>query len=209
MFSLQRLLGKDEKFFDFLEDSAQQVCNNVNALILLMRDPDSANALADFKEARRKGKRVTEDIDEHLCKTFVTPIEREDIESLSDALYKIPKMLEKFSERFILFYEPLQGWDFSQQISILSQATETLLQMVKSLRQNPKLDKIKDQRDRLHELEGDADRLMLDLLCSLYNRKHEILELIIMRDLYELLEKAIDRCRDAGKVAFHIVLKNS
>jgi len=43
------------------------------------------------KTARRKGKRITEDIDEHLCKTFVTPIEREDIESLSDALYKIPK----------------------------------------------------------------------------------------------------------------------
>jgi uncharacterized protein Yka (UPF0111/DUF47 family) len=202
MFSLQRLLGKDEKFFDYLEDSAQQVCNNVNALILLMKDPDSASTLADFKEARRKGKRITEDIDEHLCKTFVTPIEREDIESLSDALYKIPKMLEKFSERFILFYEPLQNRDFSPQISILNQAAETLLQMVKSLRQ-------KDQRDRLHELEGDADRLMLDLLCSLYNCKHEMLELVILRDLYELLEKAIDRCRDAGKVVFHIVLKNS
>lgn len=209
MFSLQRLLGKDEKFFDFLEDSAQQVCNNVNALVQLMKDPESTAALADFKEARRKGKRITEDIDEQLCKTFVTPIEREDIESLSDALYKIPKMLEKFSERFILFYDQLHGWDFSQQISILTQAAETLLQMVRSLRQNPKLDRIKDQRDRLHELEGDADRLMLDLLCSLYHGKHEALELTILRDLYELLEKAIDRCRDAGKVVFHIVLKNS
>jgi uncharacterized protein Yka (UPF0111/DUF47 family) len=209
MFSLQRLLGKDEKFFDFLEDSAQQVCNNVNALVQLMKDPESAAALTDFKEARRKGKRIAEDIDEYLCKTFVTPIEREDIESLSDALYKIPKMLEKFSERFILFLDQLHGWDFSQQISILTQAAETLLQMVRSLRQNPKLDKIKDQRDRLHELEGDADRLMLDLLCSLYHGKHETLELTILRDLYELLEKAIDRCRDAGKVVFHIVLKNS
>lgn len=209
MFSLQKLLGKDDKFFDFLEDSAQQVCNNVHALIQLMKDPDSAEALADFKEARRKGKRIAEDIDEHLCQTFVTPIEREDIESLSDALYKIPKMLEKFSERFILFYEHLQDRDFSQQISILKQAAETLHQMVRSLRRNPNIDKIKDQRDRLHELEGDADRLMLDLLCSLYNCKHEILEMTIMRDLYELLEKAIDRCRDAGKVVFHIVLKNS
>jgi uncharacterized protein Yka (UPF0111/DUF47 family) len=209
MFSLQKLLGKDDKFFDFLEDSAQQVCNNVHALIALLQRPDTADCLTDFKESRRHGKRITEEIAEHLCKTFVTPIDREDIESLSDALYKIPKMLEKFSERFILFHQPLQGQDFSQQISILNQAAETLFQMVKSLRQNPKIDKIKDQTDRLHELEGDADQLMLRLLCDLYTHKYEILETIILRDLYELLEKAIDRCRDAGKVVFHIVLKNS
>jgi uncharacterized protein len=209
MFSLQKLLGKDDKFFDFLEDSAHQVCTNVNALISLLIKPDSANNLANFKESRRRGKRVAEDIAEHLCKTFVTPIEREDIESLSDALYKIPKMLEKFSERFILFHQSLQGQDFSKQISILEQAAETLLLMVSSLRQNPKIDKIKEQTDRLHELEGQADSLMLELLQGLYNRKHEVMELIILRDLYELLEKAIDRCRDAGKVIFHIVLKNS
>ncbi len=209
MFSLQKLLGKDDKFFDFLEDSAQQVCNNVNALISLLKNPDSASNHADFKDSRRRGKRVTEEIAEQLCKTFVTPMEREDIQSLSDALYKIPKMLEKFSERFILFHQSLEGQDFSKQISILNQGVETLLLMVRSLRRNPKIDKIKDQTDRLHELEGQADQLMLELLQGLYNRKHEVMELIILRDLYELLEKAIDRCRDAGKVIFHIVLKNS
>ena len=81
--------------------------------------------------------------------------------------------------------------------------------MVKQLRHKPNLDKIKEDNDRLHHFEGEADKIMIELLRDLYSGKYEPLQVIVLRDLFELLEKVIDRCRDAGNVIFQIVLKNS
>src|SRR5450756_822520 len=88
-----------------------------------------------------------------LCKTFVTPLEREDIEALSSALYKIPKTVEKFGERLLLCQQNLQGEDFSKQTKILENCTLTLVGMVKSLRRKPDLETINEQNDRLQYLD--------------------------------------------------------
>jgi uncharacterized protein Yka (UPF0111/DUF47 family) len=63
--------------------------------------------------------------------------------------------------------------------------------------------------DKLQYIEGEADKLMLTLLKELYSGKFDALSAMVIRDLYELIEKVIDRCRDAGNVVMHIVLKNS
>lgn len=209
MFSLQRLLGKDDKFFNLLEASAEQSSNSVKSLVELLAKPNPERTLEEFIQTRRKDKRITEELSLQLCKTFVTPLEREDIEALSSALYKIPKTVEKFGERLLLCQQNLQGEDFSKQTKILENCTLTLVGMVKSLRRKPDLETINEQNDRLQYLEGEADKLMLDLLRDLYSGRHDPLRVIILRNLYELLEKVIDRCRDAGNVVFHIVLKHS
>lgn len=209
MFSLQHLLGSDGKFFDLLEASAEQSCRSVDALTELLKSQDIEKSLDEFIQARRKDKKITEEIAEKLCKTFVTPLEREDIEALSSALYKIPKTVEKFGERLLLCQQWLKGEDFGRQTRLLSQCTATVLQMVKDMRKQPKLETTKDQNERLQFLEGEADKLMLDLLKELYSGKYDPIRIIILRNLYELLEKVIDRCRDAGNIVFHIVLKHS
>ena len=58
-------------------------------------------------------------------------------------------------------------------------------------------------------MEGDADAAIMVLYKDLFNGKHDPIKVIVLKDLYELLEKVIDRCRDAGNVVMHIVLKNS
>src|SRR5437667_11718095 len=100
MFSLQKILGKEDKFFDLLEASAEEAHGSVQLLNALIKSPEQARSLEEFAHTRRKDKRITEEITEELCKTFVTPLEREDIEALASALYKIPKTAEKFGERF-------------------------------------------------------------------------------------------------------------
>ena len=72
--------------------------------------------------ARRKDKKITEKINEELCRTFVTELEREDIEALSIALYKIPKTVEKIAERFIICATKLQGIDLTQQVAMMESA---------------------------------------------------------------------------------------
>lgn len=215
MISLQRFLTKDEKFFDLLESSACEVQKNVEALAEITTTPESTSAstsaVEKFYQSRRNETRIAQAITEELCKTFITPLEREDIESLSSALYKIPKTLEKFVERLNLFQGCMQTKEsFLFQIEILELAAETLSQMIKSLRRNPKLEVIKSQNERLLSLEADGDKLLLEMTWELIQRHgKEPLNIFILKDLYDLLERSIDKMRDAGSIVFRIILKNS
>src|SRR5947209_4987011 len=156
MFSLQRMLGKEDKFFSMLEASAEEARTSVQALVKLSKSLDQPVVMDDFVHSRRKDKQITQDISEAVYSTFVTALEREDIESLSNALYKIPKTVEKFTERVLLAPQYVQGIDFSTQISLLERATNTLHDMVKALREGMDLEKVKDLNEKLQYLEGEA-----------------------------------------------------
>ncbi len=209
MFSLQQVLGKDDRFFRLMEGSAEEARASIQALGRLVKHPDKANALNAFVEIRRKDKLITQELSEHLCKTFVTPLEREDIEALSNALYKIPKTVEKFGERLLLAPHHVKDWDVTKQIAMLEKAGDTLVLLVKELRDGVNVEKVKKQNDELQRIEGEADKIMIDSLQELYTGDHSAVRVIILKDLYEILEKAFDRCRDAGNVVLHIVLKHS
>ena len=209
MFSLQQLFGKGDKFFQLLEGAAQETHESVRLVIEVMRQPRDTRKLDDLVLARRKEKKISEQISEELVKTFVTGLEREDIEALARALYRIPKSAEKLAERFLLAGAHVEGVDFSRQAEMMLKATDVVFDMVKQLRQMNDLEKIKELNDKLQYVEGEADRFMMELLKDLYSGKYEALRAIVIRDLYELIEKVVDRCRDVGNVVMQIVLKNS
>jgi uncharacterized protein len=209
MFSLQKLLGKEDKFFDLLEASAEEARTSVHTLVRISKELHKPVLLEEFAEPRRKDKQITKEISTAVYTTFITTIEREDIEALSNALYKIPKTVEKFSERVLIAPRYVQGIDFSTQIGLLETATDIVLELVKSLRAGMQLDQVKKLNDRLQHVEGEADKHMLVLYKDLFGGRHEAVQVIVLKDLYELLERIIDRCRDAGNVIAHISLKNS
>jgi uncharacterized protein Yka (UPF0111/DUF47 family) len=209
MFSVQKFFSHDAKFFDLLEASADETRALTRLLVELLKDRSHPHPLHEFALARGKDKDITQRISEELVNTFVTGLEREDIETLSYAMYRICKMIEKFAERFNLAPEMLVGVDFTRQIELMDRATETLAQMVRMLRKMPPLETIKSMNDRLQGIESEADEVMLDLLREAYGGKYEPLQAMMVRDLFDLLERIIDRCRDCGNVISHIVLKNS
>jgi len=209
MFSLQKLLGKEDMFFGLLEASALEAHNSVATLVQLSRALDEPVQLEAFANARRKDKEITGQICNAVYTTFITALEREDIESLALALYRIPKTVEKFGERILLVPQHVKGVDFSRQIKYVEQATECIVNLVKSLRAGINLDEVKKWNDRLQQIEGDADKAIMELYRDLFSGRHEALKVIVLKDLYELLEKIIDRCRDVGNVVSQIVLKNS
>jgi uncharacterized protein Yka (UPF0111/DUF47 family) len=208
MFSLARLFGKEDRFFALLEASAEEARHSVQAMVKLAKNAGKPGSLEEFAASRRADKKITQEISEALTTTFVTSIEREDIETLSNALYKIPKTVEKFAERINLAPEQVRGLDFSRQTALIELAVETLVTMVRGLRR-PDLEQVKSLNDRLQQLEGDADKAVLELLREVYQGQHPASKTVLLKDLFDLLEKVIDRCRDAGNVVTHIVLKNS
>lgn len=209
MFSLQRLFGKEDRFFELLEGSAEQARASVQALTRFLKNPDQVRTLDEFILSRTKENRLFDEIGNALSTSFVTALEREDIQALSLSLYRIPKTIEKIAERIQLCPRLLKGFDFGRQLAMLEKASDTLVLMTQELRQGIHLERIRGHNDELQKIEGDADKLILELFQQLYSGEHDAIKVVFLKDLFELIEKVFDRCRDAGNVINHIVLKNS
>lgn len=208
MFSLQTIFGSGKQFYSLLEQAAVVAHDAAKALHEMMKATGQQPPLDAFKLARQRERAISDQIGKALVDSFITPIEREDIEALGSALYRIPKQIEKFADRYSLAVRQLQGIDFAPRAAMLEQAAGVVREMVHEL---PRLDL--DNMSRLNEklraLENEADRLMLELYRDIYSGKLDSQQMFLLKEFFEIMEKAIDRCREAGVVAYQIVLKNS
>ncbi|MGH8033427.1 MAG: DUF47 domain-containing protein [Luteimonas sp.] len=208
MFSLQTIFGSGKQFYVLLDQGAQAAHDSTVELHAMLKAPGQTHALDKFKLARQRERTVSDKIGKALVDSFITPIEREDIESLASALYKIPKQVEKFADRYMLARHQLAGIDFAPRAAMLEQAAAVVVEMVRDL-QKMNIDRMTALNEKLRVLEAEADRLMLELHRDIFSGNLDIREMFLLKEFFEILEKAIDRCREAGVVAYQIVLKNS
>jgi uncharacterized protein Yka (UPF0111/DUF47 family) len=212
MSALDRLFGRDTTFYDLLEAGAAAASASAQELARLLpklKNDTRPEVLLDLGHCRRTHKRISSETTETLCKTFVTPLEREDIEALSSALYKISKTVEKIGERLVIRPVGVSSQCIERQVVLLEKATALVVVMIKQLRTKSHGEEIKDNHEELQAIEGEADKVMNELLRDLYHGSEDSRVVVFLKDLYELLEKGIDRCRDAGYVVFHVALKYS
>lgn len=209
MFSLQTIFGKGDKFFGLLEHSAAAARESAAALSELVATPPQFRSLDRFLAARQRQKDIVAQISEQLVGTFVTALEREDIEALSAVLYKIAKAVEKFAERYMISADVIGDVDFGPRAAMLERACAVLQTMTGQLRRGMALEPTRRHNERLQAIESEADRVILDLYQQASEGRIEPMTYLLRKDLDEILEKAIDRCRDAGNVIYQIVLKNS
>ena len=88
-------------------------------------------------------------------------------------------------------------------------AVEVVVTMIRELRKKIHLERVKALNDQIQKVEGEADKLLLSCLSQLYTQEKDAVQVVYLKDLYDLIEKVVDRCRDAGNVVSLIVLKNS
>ncbi len=209
MFSLQTIFGKGDKFYGLLEASAAAAHESTRALVELLQAPAGQRSLDRFKLSRQLEKELSAKISHELVNTFVTALEPEDIEALNNVLYKIPKTVEKFAERYLIASERIGDVDFVSRAIMLEKSCEVIEQMVGLLRKGINMEATKSLNDKMQAIEAEADRLILEMYRDSYTRETDPMRYLILKDMFEILEKAIDRCRDVGNVIYQIVLKNS
>jgi hypothetical protein len=208
----KKLIGRNDVFFDLLEEGAEEARVSVDLFARFLGQLDEGKqpaGLDDFIQARRKEKRIRHLMIEALTRTFVTPFDREDIEALSVALYRIPKQVEKIVERISIYPGQVPHRMFSRQAELMNQAATNLVFMVKQLRKGTTLDSIREANDRLQFAEGEADRVMLEQLKELYSGDCTAKNLVILQKMFEMVEQAVDRCRNAGNIVVQVALKHS
>jgi len=203
---------RDTRFYEMLEQSAAEALNGatlLNKLQAAIGGEFIETILGDVAQSRRKHKRITNEISELLAKVFITPIDREDIGAISGSLYRISKTIEKAAERLTICPPGAKLGSLGQEMAAIVHACTVVETLVRALRQGPNLENIKDSYERVQALEGDADKKLLEHLRELYRTDQDARLLVYWKDLYDLLERVTDRCRDVGNDVFKICLKNS
>lgn len=209
MFSLQRFFGKEKTFLGLLEEAAMESYSCALALRDFIAVPSDENALQRLHAARQNNKKCCEQINEMLVKTFVTALEREDIDALATALYKLPKPVIKFAERYNMARQYIDDVDFKEQAETVCQAGEIVVSIVKEIGKSNNLEFVRTLNSRIKQVETEADALEHRLLHKLFSERINALKAIMIKDLHSMLEKAVDRSRDVGNIVTHVVLKNS
>lgn len=202
-------MGKDEIFLDLLEACAAEAQASVKRLTAVLTPGGRLGDLDVLLGKERLERKLLKQIEEALVRTFITGLEREDIEALARSLYKLVKTTEKFAQRYRLVGDLVQGVDFSQQAKLIEEAVGILGEMIRDLRKLPPLERVKELNDRLEATEDAADSVVDDLVRDLYHANLPPGQFLARKDLYDLLEKLVDRCRDVGAIFTHVVMKNS
>lgn len=207
-----QLIGRDDKFYALLDAAATEARTSVGLLSAYLDALSRGGPppeLTDFAESRRRQKRIRTDTIVELHQTLVPPFDREDIQALAFALYRIPKVVEKLVERMSIYPGRLPHESFQRQAELLTIAADALVEMVQHLLAHADIEKLTAANQRLQAAEGEADKRMLSLLHELYAGPYNAKETAILNGLYELMERAVDRCRTAGNITLRIMLKHT
>ena len=202
----------NRKFFDLLEQLAESSYEAANQLSTLMRCPnphDEVSTCAAITSARSKAKAKTLEITNELCRSFFTPFDREDIQGIADLLYRIAKISEKVMERIRMHKLGGEQDDFYPQSDLIKQEAEVMRELIRELATKNNSERILSCVTRLNQLEQDGDIIRRDLMVALYESDRPTRDLLIRRDIYDMLEKVVDRFRDVAAIALHVVLKKS
>lgn len=211
--AVAKLLPREDKFFRLIGDLAKEAGQCALHLDTFVKSGDKgqrADELSAINESRLRSKKLSSSITRELCATFITPFDREDIQDFSHSLYKIIKTIKKIADRLDM-HGLVNGKSthFGRQTGLIVQEAQAMQEMVYELVEGHHNDRIVAKINVLHDLENKGDLVLNELLADLFRNETDIKQLILLKDIYDMLEKVIDRYRNAGAVALQIVLKHS
>jgi predicted phosphate transport protein (TIGR00153 family) len=206
------LVPKEEKFFELLSEQAEnalegarELKNFVDKYEKFERSERKAKAQA-IKNIEHKGDEITHKIIERLNRTFITPIDKEDIHQMAVLLDDVIDLINAVALRFVLLsVERIDNYTSKLADIILSAVTE-LSKSILDLR------KLKDMREhyvKIHSLENEADDVYHEALSELFHYHKNSIDIIKYKEIYELLEEITDKCEDVTHVIESIVVKHA
>jgi predicted phosphate transport protein (TIGR00153 family) len=209
MFSL---LPKETVFFDLFEKSADNVQKSAQKLLELMGNfGDLAYRAQEIKEIEHTGDKLTHEMIERMNKTFVTPLDREDIHELACRLDDILDLMDTATARMSLYKvkEPMP--DAVALARVLVAATTTIkeaMPLLRTLGKKASAEALLKACVEVHTRENEGDRIEQHALAALFENGHDPILVIKWKDIFQDLEAATDRCEDVANAIESIVLKN-
>ena len=202
-----RLIPRDEQFFPMFLELALKLSQSAELLEQLFADPGRLQEMVQkIKDLEHEADVLTHDLIVRIDKTFVTPIDREDIHLLASRLDDVIDVVDGVARRAQMFRIREFRPQAAQLADVLRRAAETLADSVQNLKK-PKL--ILQRSGELKRLEEEGDTIYHSAIGALFDDGAEALEVIKWKELFDKLEDAIDLCDDVWNVIESIALKNS
>ena len=204
------LIPKDEKFFDLLEEASDNVIHSAQVFVQLVQNwADTSPLLQEIRDLEHQGDRMTHEIIDKLNRTFITPIDREDIHALASELDDVIDVIQSTSDRMQLYRIPKPPESLTKLALVLLQSTETIGKAVKSLREMSHTRRTLDFCIEVNRLENEGDVILKTMLKDLFTPPKDALDVIKWKEIYEAVEFATDKCEDIANTIEGIVVKNA
>jgi uncharacterized protein len=202
------LIPKDEKFFAMFKEMTWNIIEGAELFKEMLDNfEDPAGSQRKIKDVEHKGDTITHDIIKKLNKSFVTPLDREDIYALSAALDDILDLIDASAQRFVMYNVEKPTPEAKELAFIILKACQTIDKAVSLL--GKKMEHIAEYCVEVNALENEADRVCREAVSRLFNEEKDPIQLIKWKEIYETLERATDKCEDAANILESVVVKNA
>ncbi len=203
-----RLLPREEKYFDLFNQLASQARLGANKLQQLFTDFENRAQYADeIKDIEHRCDEITHDIIKRLNLTFITPIDREDIHALASGMDDVVDAIDYTARRVILYRVERPTAHALKMTDVLVRLVASVESAVKALGHNG--DKVLEDCITIHTLENEGDTYHHEAVENLFANEQDPLTIIKLKEIYEKMERSIDKCEDVANVLESIVLKNA
>jgi len=204
------MIPRETKFYDLFEKSAGNLVVAAGKLVALFDDYRDVEAKVELiKDLEHEGDTITHEIMQSLHRTFVTPIDREDIAFLANSLDDVMDFIEA-AARSAFLYRVTQPTDRVRELAlIILKVTYKLNEVMPLLRRRDQFKQILKQCVEINSLENEADDVHHAALAELFDNTRDVRDIIKWREIYEHMESATDRGEDVANVLEAVVLKHA
>jgi hypothetical protein len=214
-----RLLPKETSFFDFFEQHVALTLEGVKEFQSLVGARENGRRKEDGTSAASVAKRILEiehetDVITHRCiealhKTFITPMDRDDIHRLITTMDDIMDSIEAATDRMMLYEVKEITPEAREFASVLVSSVEEVQKAVAGLRNLKKADEVLATCVRINKLENEADTILRRALARLFKEEANAVEVIKWKEIYENLENAADVCEDVANIIEGVIIEGA
>lgn len=211
-----KLLPREGNFFELFNQHGAKIAEGAQALMGMLKQYDDAAArdkyAAVIHEAEHQADRIMADVNRMLHRTFITPIDREQIHGLINSMDDVLDLVHDVSRSMSLYDIRAVNGEIMRLGELAVRCctrVQDAVSLLPKLSQSETVDAALKTCEEIDRLESDADRVMRDAISRLFREEPDVRELIKLKGIYELLETITDRCEDVANLIEGIVLENS
>ncbi|MCX7711205.1 MAG: DUF47 family protein [Clostridia bacterium] len=205
-----RITRKEEIFFDLFVETSENSCKAAKMLEELMRNYTRVNdKIQAIEDCEHECDQQVHKILEQLNKSFITPIDREDIYLIAKELDNITDDIESTAHRFTMFNVQSITEDAKKMAALIVKCTEELKGVMQELK-NMKTSKLLRERIiEVNRIEDEGDTIFRDAITKLFIKETDAVEVIKWKEIYEYLENTLDACEDVANIVEGVVMKHA
>lgn len=203
-----RLIPREEKFFEFFDKAANNILEGAKVLVQMTdeRGADFQERWKRLEELEHVGDKLTHQIIRKLNRTFITPIDREDIHSLAVALDDVMDLIEASAARMSLYKIKQPTEEAGKLAQVILKSAEEIVKAVSNLE---RMDDVMEHCIEINRLENMADEISREAIADLFDKGHDPMDVIKWKEIYETMEMTTDGCEDVANIVESVALKST